>query len=138
MRPACLASICIAALVLAACGGSGGGAHTAHTVTFSTAGAFPTATIVGHYSASGCSRDADVVFHDARLFYTHSTSAPGPADLYFYNMRFAYAHFQADGCSPAQLGDRMTRDLSAAQRTWLLANLPSDFRHIFAVARAAA
>lgn len=137
MKTVSLVSIVLATAALAACGG-GGGSHTPHTVTFSTAGAFPTATIVGHYSAAGCARDADVVFRDAKLFYTHSTTAPGPADLYFYDMRFDYAHFEADGCSPAQLGARMAHDLSARQRTWLLANLPSDFQRILATARAAA
>src|SRR5262245_50317244 len=89
-------------LALAACGGS---ARTAaRTITFKTAGAFPTETIVGHYSVQNCSRDAATVTDNARQFYRHSTVGPGPADLYLYEVRFALAHFTADGCASEQLG----------------------------------
>jgi len=111
-------------LVLAACGGS---ARTrAHTVTFDTGGAFPTATIVGHYSVRNCTRDARTVVDNAREYYRHSTSGLAPADLYFYETRFAYAHFTADGCTPVQLGNALTHGLTAPQRRFLLANLSSN------------
>jgi uncharacterized membrane protein len=129
----CLALLALV-LVAASCGGT---THSARTVTFSTGGAFPTATIVGRYSAAGCTHDSRVVAGEARLFYEHSTTAPGPADLYYYDMRFAYAHFQADGCTSTQLGNAL-RALPARQRTWLLHNLSSTFRHVFSTALAAA
>lgn len=124
-------------LALAACGGSAM-SHTGRTVTFSTAGAFPTATIVGTYSAAGCAHDSRVIVDNADLFYEHSTKLPGPADLYFYDMRFAYAHFEADGCTSDQLGTVVRSRLTAARRIWLLRNLPGDFRRIFSAALAAA
>lgn len=117
-------------LLLAACGG-GGAARTGRTVTFDTAGAFPTETIVGHYSARGCASDGQTIVHNARLYYLHSTSAPGPADLYFYDMRFAYAHFEADDCTPMQLGQALERGLTARQRTFLLRNLGGQLRDAF-------
>jgi len=124
-------------LLLAGCGGSGA-SRTGRTVTFSTAGAFPTLTIVGKYSPSGCARDSNVIVQNARFFYEHSTTEPGPADLYYYDMREGYAHFQADECPSKQLGDAMTRGLTARQRRWLLGNLPSTFEQIFRTAEAAA
>jgi hypothetical protein len=110
-------------LAAAGCGGGAGAARTGHTVTFDTAGAFPTATIVGRYSASGCAHDARLFVADAHLFYAHSTTLPGPADLYFYDMRFDYAHFQADDCTSKQLGEAIAQRLSTPQRTWLVGNL---------------
>jgi hypothetical protein len=115
-------------LVLAACGGA---TSTGRTVTFETAGAFPPETITGTYSATGCASDARQIAQNARLYYLHSTSAPGPADLYFYDMRFAYAHFDADACTPAQLGAALRRGLTARQRTFLLHNVSSDLRGAF-------
>jgi hypothetical protein len=129
--------VLIACVLLAAGCGGAGSSRTGRTVTFATAGAFPTATIVGHYSAGGCAHDGRLVFADARAFYRHSTTAPGPADLYFYDMRFDYAHFEADGCSSKELGDAMAASLSARQRAWLLGNLPGDFQRIFRAAVAA-
>ena len=35
----------------------------------------------------------------AALDYAHSTGLPGPADLYYYDLRESYAHAQADGCT---------------------------------------
>jgi len=111
-------------LALAACGGS---ARTAaHTVTFQTAGAFPTATIVGQYSVRNCTRDAATVADNAGQYYRHTTVGPGPADLYFYNTRFAYAHFTADGCTPPQLGSALERGLTERQRRYLIANLSKN------------
>lgn len=122
-------------LVLAACGAAKP-TSTGRTVTFQTAGAFPTATIVGKYSVRGCAKDAREIVHQARLYYLHSTSAPGPADLYFYDMRFAYAHFQADVCTSAQLGKALRRGLTAQERTFLLGNVSGDLHRAFAAALA--
>ena len=135
MKLSGLAAIALAVLVLAACGGA---SHTGRTVTFKGAGTFPPATIAGTYSVSGCRHDSRVIVDNARLFYEHSTTAPGPADLYFYDMRFAYAHFEADGCTSKQLGDALTAGLTPPRRTWLLGHLPSDFRGIFRAALNAA
>ncbi len=135
MKAPALAAIVLAVLALAACGG--GTSRTGRTVTFDTAGAFPTLTIVGHYSASNCAHAARVVVADARDFYLHSTTLPGPADLYFYDMREGYAHFQADDCTSKQLGDALARGLITRQRTWLQANLPAAFSRIFRAALSA-
>ncbi|HZD86898.1 MAG TPA: hypothetical protein VE088_02710 [Gaiellaceae bacterium] len=112
------------ALVAAACGA--GTSRTGRTVTFRSSGAFPTSTIVGRHSASGCTADARTVVRNARLYYAHSTVAPGPADLYYYDLRFAYAHFEADACTSGGLGREMRRRLTARQRTFLLGHVASD------------
>lgn len=114
-------------LTCAACGG-GGASHRAHTVTFVTAGNFPPLTIVGTYSAQGCAADTRTVVHDGALYYAHSTGLPGPADLYYYDLREAYAHFQADGCASSELGQEMKRRLTSKQRTFLLHNVASDLQ----------
>ncbi len=122
-------------LVLVACGATAA-KPAGRTLTFQTAGAFPTATIVGRYSARGCTKDADEIAHQARLYYLHSTTAPGPADLYFYDMRFAYAHFQADACTSAQLGKALRAGLTAPQRTFLLGNVSGELHAAFHAALA--
>jgi hypothetical protein len=123
------------ALIPTACGGAGP-SQTGRTVTFASAGAFPPSTIVGTYSVRGCAADARTVVQDARLYYAHSTGAPGPADLYYYDMRFAYAHFQADGCTSRELGEAMKARLTARQRTFLLRNVASNLRRAFDAALA--
>jgi hypothetical protein len=117
-------------LMLAACGGKAA-SHTGRTVTFVAGGNFPTATIVGTYSVHGCSVDARTVVDDARLYYAHSTGGLGPADLYYYDLREAYAHFQADACTDAELGAAMTRGLTTRQRTFLLHNVAHDLERAF-------
>lgn len=116
-------------LALAACGGSARPAT--HTVTFTTAGAFPTETIVGHYSVRNCTHDAATVVDNARAYYLHSTTGPGPADLYFYDTRFAFAHFTADGCTHVQLGEALEHGLTARERRFVLANLSSSLAQPF-------
>lgn len=123
-------------LLAAACGG--GTTHIGRTVTFSSAGAFPPSTIVGTYSARGCASDARTIVHEAHLYFVHSTVAPGPADLYYYDLRFAYAHFQADGCTSEQLGTALNEGLTARQRAFLLANVASSLRRPFQQALQAA
>jgi hypothetical protein len=118
-------------LALAACGG---GARSGRTVTFQTAGTFPPITITGTYTAAGCASDGREIARQAHLYYLHSTTAPGPADLYFYDMRFAYAHFQADDCTSAELGRALERGLTARERTFLLANSSSDLAGPFRAA----
>jgi hypothetical protein len=119
-------------LALAACGGS---ARTAaRTVTFKTGGAFPTETIVGHYSVRNCTHDAATVADNAREFYRHSTVGPGPADLYFYDTRFALAHFTADGCTSGQLGTALERGLTVRQQRFLLAHLSTGLAQPFRAA----
>ena len=118
-----------AVALLAGCGGAS--QHAAHVVTFDAAGAFPTVTIEGVYSVHNCERDTSVVVANARLFYVHSTGGIGPADLYFYDLRFAYAHFQADGCSPGELGDALASKLTQRQRNFLIHNLSSNLATAF-------
>jgi hypothetical protein len=119
-------------LVLAGCGG--GKAHKGHTATFSGGGAFPPSTIVGSYSVRGCISDAKTLVHDSRDFYLHSTSEPGPADLYYDEMRLDYVHFQADACTSKQLGDAIRRGLTPRQRTFLLENVASAMHRAFQAA----
>jgi hypothetical protein len=134
VRPTSPRGILILAAValLAGCGGSS--QHAAHVVTFDTAGAFPTATITGVYSVHNCERDTNTVVENARLFYVHSTGGIGPADLYFYDLRFAYATFQADGCSPGELGDALASKLTQRQRNFLIHNLSSNLATAFGAA----
>lgn len=122
--------ILLVGLICAACG-SGGSSHRGRTVTFTTAGNFPPLTITGTYSASGCASDARTVVRDAALYYAHSTGLPGPADLYYYDLRESYAHFHADGCTSSQLGQEMKNRLTARQRTFLLHNVASDLQQTF-------
>jgi uncharacterized membrane protein len=125
-----LALILLVGLICAACG-SGGTSHRAGTVTFTTAGNFPPLTITGTYSVSGCASDTRTVIRNAALYYAHSTGLPGPADLYYYDLRESYAHFQADGCTSSQLGQEMKGRLSARQRTFLLHNVAGDLQQAF-------
>lgn len=126
-----VAAVALVAL-LAGCGA--GSSHQARVITFATAGAFPSVTIAGVYSVHNCKRDTSVVIANAHLFYDHSTGGLGPADLYFYDLRFAYAHFQADGCSPGELGDALAARLTERQRNWLLDNLSNNLATAFRVA----
>lgn len=130
-----------AAAFLAGCGSGSkavpppdGQSPTGRTVTFVSSGNFPPTTIVGRYSVVGCRDDARTLVHSARLYYAHSTGLPGPADLYYYDMRFSYAHFQADGCTDRELGEAMKAGLTARQRTFLLHNVARDLHLAFRAA----
>jgi len=129
--------VLLALLALAACGGGSPGPR-GRTVVFTSAGAFPPSTIVGTYSAGGCARDARILVRDARLYYDHSTGAPAPADLYYYDLRFDFAHVQADGCTSEQLGEALKSGLTARQRMFLLANVASNLERVFRAALDAA
>ena len=124
--------VLLVALVSAACGG--GTQRKGRTVTFTTAGNFPPLTITGTYSVHGCEVDTHTLVGDALLYYKHSNGAPGPADLYYYDLREAYAHFEADGCTSEQLGQALKRRLTAGQRTFLLDNVASDLHRAFRTA----
>jgi hypothetical protein len=128
-----LVAVLLVALACAACG-TGGGSRRGRTVTFITAGNFPQMTITGTYSARGCAADTRTLVQDAALYYAHSTGLPGPADLYYYNLRFAYAHFQADACTRQELGRQMKRRLTARQRAFLLHNVASQLQQAFRAA----
>jgi hypothetical protein len=124
--------VLLVALVSAACGG--GTPRKGRTVTFTTAGNFPPLTITGTYSVHGCEVDTHTVVDDALLYYRHSNGAPGPADLYYYDMRESYAHFEADGCMSAQLGQALKHRLSTRQQAFLLDNVASDLHRAFQAA----
>ena len=130
MRRVVIALGAVTALV--GCGGAS--QHGAHVVTFATGGAFPTATITGEYSAKNCARDTRVVSSDARQYYAHITGGLSPADLYYYNLRFAYAHFEADGCSPSELGRALERAFTKPERALLFRNLTSSLAAAFRAA----
>lgn len=119
--------VVLVALVSAACGGAA--QRKGRTLTFTTAGNFAPLTITGIYSVQGCESDTHTVVGDALLYYKHSTGAPGPADLYYYDLREAYAHFDADACTSKQLGQALERRLTARQRAFLLGNVSSDLQH---------
>lgn len=127
---ATVALILLVALVAGGCG-SGGSKRTGRTVTFGTGGNFPAETIVGTYSERGCIRDGRTLAQNARLYYKHSTGAPGPADLYYYDLRFAFAHFQADGCARSDLRAALERGLTARQRRFLLHNVADNLAGAF-------
>lgn len=131
-----LLPLVVVALLAAACGG--GTRHEGRTVTFAGAGTFPPTTIVGHYSVRGCATDAHTLVDDGHLFYAHSSGAQGPADLYYFDMRLAYAHFEADGCTSKELGRAMRRGLTARQTAFLLHNLTGDLHRAFQAALDAA
>ena len=121
--------VLLVALVAAACGGT---THRkGRTVTFTTAGNFPPLTIVGTVSVQGCDSDTHIVVSDELLYYKHSTGAPGPADLYYYDLREAYAHFEADACTSKDLGHALERRLTGRQRAFLLRNVASDLERVF-------
>jgi len=120
-------------LALAACGGAGK-TRSGRTVVFHGSGSFPPSTVVGTYSAAGCATDSRTLVRDARLYYRHSTGAPAPADLYYYDMRFAYVHFQADNCTSAELGEAMSRGLTPRQRRYLLGNVAHNLQQAFRAA----
>ncbi len=122
----------LVALVSAGCGG--GTTRKGRTFTFTTGGNFPPSTIVGTYSVSGCLADTKTLVQDAHLYYVHSTGAPGPADLYYYDLRESFAHFEADNCTGEQLGQAMKRGLTVRQRAFLLRNVASDLHRAFSEA----
>ena len=124
--------VLVVALVSAACGG--GTPRKGRTVTFTTAGNFAPLTITGTYSVHGCEVDTHTVVDDALLYYKHSNGAPGPADLYYYDLRESYAHLEADGCTSKQLGEALKRRLSTRQRAFLLDNVASDLHRAFQAA----
>jgi hypothetical protein len=125
--------VLLVGLTSAACG-AGGTSHRGRTVTFVAGGNFPSTRIVGSYSVRGCRVDTRTLVQDAAVYYAHSTGLPGPADLYYYDMRFAYAHFQADGCTSEELGHEMEHRLTPRQRTFLLHNVASNLRRAFRAA----
>jgi hypothetical protein len=116
-------------LVSAGCGG--GTPDKERTVVFTSAGNFPPETIVGSYSVHSCVADTRALVHEARLYYVHSTVAPGPADLYYYDLRFAYAHFEADGCTSKELGQALESRFTAKQRAFLLHNVAGNLYRAF-------
>jgi hypothetical protein len=124
----------LAVLVALGSAGCGGATPKGRTVTFAGAGSFPPSTIVGNYSVSGCREDAKTLVGDARSYYVHSTTGPGPADLYYYDMRFDLAHFEADGCTSKELGSVVERNLTPRQRAFLLHNVASDLHRAFQAA----
>jgi len=125
-----LVMVLLVGIACAGCG-SGGTSHRGRTVTFVTAGNFPPLTITGTYSARGCAADTRTVVENAALYYAHSTGLPGPADLYYYDLREAYAHFQADGCAGEELCRELKRRLTARQRTFLLHNVAGNLEQAF-------
>jgi hypothetical protein len=128
--------VLLVGLLSAACGGTT--PPKGRTVTFSSSGNFPPSTIVGTYSVHRCEADTHALVADALLYYEHSTGAPGPADLYYYDMRFAWAHFEADACTSEELGRELQRRLTAHQRRFLLHNVASDLHDAFHAALDAA
>jgi hypothetical protein len=125
-------ALLLALLVALGCAGCGGStARTGRTVTFQGGGAFPPSTIVGTYSVNGCERDAKTLVREARSYYVHSTTGPGPADLYYDDMRLDFAHFEADACTSEELGQAMAHGLTRREERFLLDNVASDLSQAF-------
>ncbi|MFL5915655.1 MAG: hypothetical protein ACJ752_08475 [Gaiellaceae bacterium] len=78
--------------------------------------------------------DAKTLVDDAHSYYVHSTSGPGPADLYYDEMRFDFARFDADGCKSKELASAIERGLTPRQRAFLLRNVASDLHRAFQAA----
>lgn len=126
-RRALAAGGVVAIFALAGCGSTASTAHDGRTLSEPAYGAYPATTVVGHYSAQGCRRDAGVVTSDARQYLVHSTgAAPAPADLYYIELRRDYLQFHADACDPRGLGTALRRELHPGQRRWLLDNLSQE------------
>jgi hypothetical protein len=75
--------------------------------------------------APACRADARALADASARFVAHYRAASVyPADLSYVLMREELADFGARRCSPALLGDRLDRRLTAPQRRVLLANAP--------------
>jgi len=125
---ACAFLLSATVVVLAGCGGGG----RSGAVTVAKYGSYPAQTIAKEAGGPvNCRTDARALAHDAKRFVAHTTTtAAYPADLYYSIIREAFADFEARSCSPSYLRAPLTSLLTAAQRKWLVADLPATFAAI--------
>ena len=113
------------------CAGCGGAEHHAQgttRVSVPAYGVFPARTTTTTTASAGvCRTDAGTLVRDARGFLAHFGHAGAyPADLNYVIVRDDLARFRSHGCAPAVLGRALSRSLTPAQRSELVANLPSS------------
>jgi hypothetical protein len=134
-----LVTVVVATVVLAGCGSSS--RHTdSGTVSVGAYGVFPARTATTtNASAAVCRTDAGTLVGDAHGFLAHFGHAGAyPADLNYVIVRDDLARFRSHRCEPAVLGRALSQGLTAAQRTELVANLPTSMAQALRTALAGA
>ena len=123
-----LLTVVVATVALAGCGGSERHAQETTRVSVPAYGVFSARTITTTTAPAGvCRTDAGTLVLDARDFLAHfGRAAAYPADLNYVIVRDDLARFRSHGCAPAVLGRALSRSLTPAQRSELIANLPSS------------
>jgi hypothetical protein len=120
--------VVVATVALAGCGGSERHAQETTRVSVPAYGVFPARTTTTTTAPAGvCRTDAGTLVLDARDFLAHfGRAAAYPADLNYVIVRDDLARFRSPGRAPAVLGRALSRSLTPAQRSELIANLPSS------------
>jgi len=121
-----LVAAAVATVLLAGCASSS--RHAEGTVSVPAYGVFPARTATtGTASAAVCRTNARTLVDDVHGFLAHfGRAGPYPADLNYVILRDDLARFRSHGCDPAVLGRVLSRGLTAAQRSELVANLPTS------------
>jgi hypothetical protein len=132
-----LVAVVVATVVLAGCGSSSG---RTGTVSVGAYGVTPARTATTtNASAAVCRMDAGTLVGDAHGFLAHFGRVGAyPADLNYVIVRDDLARFRSHSCAPAVLGRALTQGLTSAQRSELVANLPSSMAQALRTALAAA
>jgi hypothetical protein len=135
-----LPAVVVATVVLAGCGGSSRHADTTGRISVPAYGVVPARTVTAAAaSVAVCRTDAGTLVDDARGFLAHFGRAGAyPADLNYVIVRDDLARFRSHGCAPGVLGRALSRGLTPAQRSELVANLPSSMARTLRNALAAA
>jgi hypothetical protein len=122
-----LVAVVVATVVLAGCGSSSRDTD-AGTVSVGAYGVFPARTAkTTKASAVVCRTNAETLVDDAHGFLAHFGRVGAyPADLNYVIVRDDLARFRSHGCEPAVLGRALSQGLTAAQRSELVANLPTS------------
>jgi hypothetical protein len=121
-------SVVLATAVLAGCGSSSRRAETTGPISVGAYGVTPERTATtAPASTAVCRTDAATLVGDAHGFLAHfGRAGPYPADLNYVIVRDDLARFRSHRCEPVVLGRALARELTAAQRDQLVANLPSS------------
>ena len=135
-----LVAVLVATVVLAGCGSSSRQAVTTGPISVGAYGVTPERTATtAPASIAVCRTDAQTLARDAHGFIAHfGRAGPYPADLNYVIVRDDLARFRSHDCAPAVLGTALARGLTAAQRSELVANLPSSMAQALRAALAAA
>jgi hypothetical protein len=115
-------------VALAGCGSSARQAESTGRVSVPAYGVVPARTATTTYASAGvCRTNAETLVGDARGFLAHfGRAGPYPADLNYVIVRDDLARFRGHGCAPAVLGRALSNGLTAAQRSELVADLPTS------------